>query len=52
MQTNTMILIQESSIIENLLDELFANLDIQVILKVRFIENQEITNWLVVTNKL
>ena len=52
MKTNSMILIQESSIIENLLDELFSNLDIRVILKVRFIENIEITNWLVVTNKL
>ena len=52
MKTNSMILIQEASIIENLLDELFSHLDIRVILKVRFIENQEITNWLVVTNKL
>lgn len=52
MQTNTMILIQESSIIENLLDEIFANLDIQVILKVKFIENQEIINWLCIANKI
>ena len=52
MQTNSMILIQEASIIENLLDEIMANLDIRVILKVRYIENQEITNWLVVANKI
>lgn len=52
MQENTMILIQEASIIENLLDEILANLDIRVILKVRFIENQEITNWLVIANKI
>ena len=52
MQTNSMILIQEASIVENLLDEILANLEIRVILKVRFIENQEITNWLVIANKI
>lgn len=52
MKTNSMILIQEASIIENLLDEILSNLDIRVILKVRFIENQEITNWLVIANKI
>lgn len=52
METNSMILIQEASLIESLLDEIMANLDIRVILKVRYIENQEITNWLVVANKI
>lgn len=52
MKTNSMILIQEASFIENLLDEILANLEIRVILKVRFIEDQEITNWLVVANKI
>jgi hypothetical protein len=52
MKTNTMILIQEASLIESLMDEIFAQLDIKVILKVRFIENTEITNWLVMANKI
>ena len=47
-----MVLIQENSLIENLLDEIFANLDIRVILKVRFIELTEITNWLLIANKI
>ena len=52
MRPNSMVLIQENSLIENLLDEIFANLDIRVILKVRFIELTEITNWLLIANKI
>lgn len=52
MKPNSMVLIQEDSVIENLLDEMFTNLEIQVILKVRFIEHTEITNWLLTVNKI
>ena len=52
MKHNSMVLIQEDSIIESLLDEILANLEIQVILKVRFIELTEITNWLLIANKI